>query len=352
MKIKTAFLDKDLEYLHRITVYFQQNYSEKVEVYAFSEEKSFEEFIKNNSCHVILCDTAFSIPKEDNLSDAVLVYFVDASTSDVYQEKKVIAKYQKVSQIYKELLNIAAENMNSVVFQNGGNATQMVVFTAPQGGSGASTIANAYALQKVKENKKVFYLNLEKISNTSLYFKGEGTLTLSDVLFDIKSKKNNVMIKMESAIRVDQSGVEFFKECKNPNDRLEVSMEDLEILLRNIYNIKEYDFIVVDIETTLDQEFQTVITKYANEIILISDGTEGSNQKLVKLTEILQVWEQQFNNDIIGRSKIIYNRFSSSNGMQIKGLPIETVGGVQKIEGADQKQISYRISEMEFLRGM
>lgn len=352
MKIKVAVLDKDTAYLNRFVGYFQEKYVDKVEVYAFTDDDSFLEFNEENVVNIILCDSKFETKYEPGSSRSAFIYFVDSDSMDSFNEQKAISKYQRMGLIYSELLGVASENVSNLVFRKSNTNVKAIAFTSPQGGGGASTVAAAFAMQKARMGFKVFYLSLEKLGNPEIFFDPENNATFSDVLFNIKSKKNNLIMKMESCIQHDASGVEFFRTCKNPFDMLEMSASEQEVLIKNIVNIKDYDYLVLDVDFSLDDGFKQIIMDFAELFVLVGDGSAVSNDKLVKSIEVFRIWEAKFNADIMGRVGLIYNRFSSSKGMQVEGLPIRTLGGTPRIESPAPRMIAQKISEMSVFQAI
>ena len=136
-----------------------------------------------------------------------------------------------------------------------------------QGGAGTSTAAAAWALHLAAQGKKVFYLNLESFGESGLYFEGEGTQDFSDVIFSLKSKKSSLSVKIESSIRTDRSGVQYFEAGENPFDRTELGVEEIERLIRELSAVQEYDVLIVDRELTLDSVSYTHLDVYKRQFL-------------------------------------------------------------------------------------
>lgn len=348
MRIKVVLLEGDQAYLNRIMGVFLQKYADKIEICAFSEKEAFEAYIKVNICNIVLCDWRFFVEEEILPESATLVYLSETAEEDKYKEKRAIGKYQRVSLIYKTILNIASEKMSNVTFHDSNPNIKTIAFISAQGGTGSTTVASAFCMQKAGLGNPVFYLNLEKLGNAGLYLQGAGTtLSMSDVLFHIKSKNNNIIMKMESAVQRDASGVEFFAPYNNPNDALEMTADDQEMLVKSVANMKDYRYLVIDMDLSLDEKMKQICVDFANEIVLVGDGTKTGNDKTMKLVEILQIWEEKFHADILGKTSLIYNRFSSTKGIKLEGLPVRMLGGVPRYENADYKQIVNQIAGLE-----
>lgn len=345
-------MDYNKDYLNRIVTFFQQQYGEKMEVFTFTELKIFYEFCENNKADICLVDWEINVDEDKLNSQSELVYLVDTREVEAFKGRATIFKYQKAGQIYREIINLVSEKLSNVAFKKSGSNVKAIVFTSAKGGVGATTAALAFAFNKAKSGAKVFYLNLEMLGDTSYYFNGEGTMTFSDVLFHIKSRKSNILLKMEGAIRTDASLVDYFETSRNPNDRLEMTEADQKILIEGIVQIKDYDYLVIDTNMTFDGAFHEIIMNFAASIVLVSDGSINSNNKLSKLINIFKVWEQKEEQDILGKTYLLYNRYSSFDGKQLEGLPIKVIGGIPKFERATNKQIIEQISFMDTMRDM
>lgn len=61
MKIKVALLDKDKEYLDRLTGVFNTKYADKLEVYSFTDEKNAIESVKEYRIDVLIAEEDFPL---------------------------------------------------------------------------------------------------------------------------------------------------------------------------------------------------------------------------------------------------------------------------------------------------
>lgn len=75
MKIKVALLDKDKEYLDRLTGVFNTKYADKLEVYSFTDEKNAIESVKEYRIDVLIAEEDFDIDKSEFKRNCGLAYF-------------------------------------------------------------------------------------------------------------------------------------------------------------------------------------------------------------------------------------------------------------------------------------
>lgn len=145
----------------------------------------------------------------------------------------------------------------------------MVIFTSPCGGVGTSTVAAACAIAHANMGKKVFYLNLEQCGTTDVFFQAEGNATMSDVIYSLKSRKANLLLKLESCIKQSQEGVSYFSSTKVALDILEISYADIDTLIGNIQGMDNYDEIIVDLPFSLEIEKLKLLSKAWRIIVVM-----------------------------------------------------------------------------------
>lgn len=340
MRIKVAFVDRDKTYLNRLVTTLNAKMSDKLDACSFSDVHYMYEYLKQNRNAVVVVSEELEVEFTKIPESISFAWLVEMGGVAQCKGQKAICKYQRVEDIYKEILNLFSEKAtNDYKMQARTDNERVYVFTSPKGGTGASTMACACAYRKARDGKKVFYLNLEDFGNTALYFDGECKYTMSDVLFAVKSKKANVAIKLESYLQQHSSGVDYFSSCQNPYDMFSLNANDIEVILNEFLFVKEYDYLIIDISFSMRSVFQKVICEFPNAIFLVNDGSESGNHKVRRSLGVFQMLEQEKDCDIISKIRLIYNNMSSRPDCNIVEQPIETLGAVNRFGGATNRQI-------------
>ncbi len=279
MVMKVAVIEKDPRFLDRLTAVFSKNYGDKVELYPFTDPDvaiSTLQFVKP---HILIAEESIRLPSHALPAGCALAYFVSAVGTDQIDGHRAICKFQRAELIYKQLLGILSEEADSAPTH--GAETALLTFTSPVGGVGVSTAAAAFALRLASRGHRVLYLDLDAYSCPRLYFHGEGNYTLADVLHTLVHKDGNLTELLVHATRKDPRGVSYF--CEGPADSVYPSLtpEDIARLLRELRIIAAFDYMVIDIPffTLLEQKD---LLERSRGVVLLADGTEGSQQKLVR----------------------------------------------------------------------
>ncbi len=349
MRIKLAILEKDEEYLRRITSAFERGYSDKLEVFGFTDETTALNSIQKQNIDVFLVNECFSIQMEEIGGLCGFAYLVDSSDVQSLREQRAIGKYQMVDQIYKQILDIFAEN-NSVVTSSfsSNSGMKIIVIVSAAGGVGSSTVASSLAHRLALEQRSVLYLDLQTFSSVDNIFTGNGTMNMSDLIYALKGKNNNIQFKLQSIVEQDQSGVCYVSGCKNALDIEELNSEDIEKLVQAIDASNTYGYLVIDSNFSFKKE-QQMLLSYADTIIMISDGTEIANVKTMAALDSLEILDQHHKNKVIPKVRLLYNRFGSKTGQLMNREDVITLGGIPKFEGIDTHQLAQQIATMAVL---
>lgn len=348
MKIKVALLDKDKEYLDRLTGVFNTKYADKLEVYSFTDEKNAIESVKGYRIDVLIAEEDFNIDKSEFKRNCGLAYFTGTPGIELIKDEIAICKYQRVDVIFKQILGVYSDMAANVATISGENdKSSVVIFTSPCGGVGTSTVAAACAIAHANMGKRVFYLNLEQCGTTDVFFQAEGNATMSDVIYSLKSRKANLLLKLESCIKQSQEGVSYFSSTKVALDILEISYADIDTLIGNIQGMDNYDEIIVDLPFSLEIEKLKLLSK-AWRIIVVNDGSQLSNYKFMRAYESVVLLEQNDDINIIRNMNMIYNKFSNKNSEMLSNISIKTIGGAPRYEHATVRQIIEALTKMEF----
>lgn len=346
MKIKLAIIDKDRSYLTRMVSSFNLKYSDKFEIYSFTDQTTALDTLNSARIDVLLASDAFVVDIKKLPARCAFAYLVDTPDIDSLNNQQAICKFQKADLIYKQILSLYSEKASSITgFKMTDEAGQIAVFCSASGGVGSSTMAAAYAVRLASQGKKVLYLNLETFGGADVFFSGQGQFDMSDIIFAIKSKKSNLPIKLASCVKQDASGVYFYSQTKIALDMLELSSEDIVHLISEIRLTGEYDYIILDMDFALDKGTLSIY-RLAQAIVMVGDGSVESNVKSERACAALMTMEQNADAPLVNRMAFMYDKVSSKNGQSINIPGMKVLGGAPRYSGAGAKQIVSELAGM------
>lgn len=348
MKIKLALCTTDKGYADKFVNYFSIHYADRMEFSQFTQMPAFLEFLKKGHPDICLIgeENAGEIKALKTYQTAFVLL---AEERGALEDVPSIFKYQKAELIFKELLNIYADSRKGsrLLREHVQGEAHTYAFCSPSGGSGATTIALAYAMRLAKQ-KPVLYLNLQQYGNADLILNAEGNGKFDDVIFALKSKRGSLSLKLESLVRRSRENVDFFVSCNNPLDLQELTGEELLALLREVVTCGLYEYVIVDMDSQLgDREF-TVLNE-VEHIIAVEGGNEENGIKFEKFYVALEAAENRRNMDLVSKLSLFYNKFSNKTGSTITERDVRVAGGSPKIEGVPMEGVIGRIVLMDCL---
>lgn len=348
MKYKVAVVDNDELYLGRMCRIFGEKYADKLTIYSYSSVDTFKTGREANRFDLVLFAEGMIEP-QDIQKDIPAAYFTGQNDIEKIEDFPVICKFQKHEILLKQMMDLCLEQeVTHYTKKNAlGNITKVLLVTAAQGGVGATTIATAAARHFAQTGKKVLYVSLEKNAVTDMFFHGVEEANFSDVIYILKSKKSNMISRVENIVQKDDSGVYFFRPCRTVFDMNELSLEDIELLLKEICSMGSYEYIIVDSFLEFNKKGY-FLCDYADNILLVSDGSRTSERKLEQLRAAAAIWDAQKDARFLSKSSVLYNRYDSKYGVKSEKLDLQVKGGIPKFEGADEKHIAEQIAGMGF----
>lgn len=348
MKIKIALLDQDVNYLKRLIMAFNNKYADKLEIHSFTTKENAIESMEKDKIDVLISSDVFDVDEKEIPARSGLAYFVDSMGIETIKGQKAICKFQKAELIYKQILNIYAEKASAVTGRKIGDSNvKTVFFTSFSGGVGCSSLAAAYSIRLAMKNNKVLYLNLEKTGDPEVFFKGEGQFSFSDIIYALKSKKGNLAMKIESAMKISSEGVNYFAAPKMALDVMELRVDEVKTLLDEVSTCG-YQYIVVDAGFNFD-DMGYMLWEKADEVVVVADGSEIANSKLERAYNSAKIIQDQNEKFHLGKANLVYNKFSNKTGKTVVGLEINEVGGIPRYEHATTMQVVNQIKDMSLL---
>ena len=331
MLITIALVDNNEEYSSRLTEAFLTDYADRLEVATFTTLESLDDYLRNNVADVMLVSSELATEALVGKRGATLVYLVDDKSIEQVYGHQAICRYQKVDLIYKGILDACSERFDHLTMRKTGiEGTNILAFLPASGGAGASTMAAACALAFAKHGFKTFYLNLELYGQAQLYFEGEGSGGLDDVLYAIEAQKRNIAMRIQSAVKHSPEGVCFLDSCTSALDVAELSSDQVEQLVREIASSDSYDVMVLDMDFS-HSKFVSAVMGLATQTVFVSNGTLTSNMKFERVYKMLTDLNRVGDAYGLANVTLAYNNFRSKTGMKIADDLIRVVGSLPHV---------------------
>lgn len=347
MKIKVSLIESDKDYLERILDGFTGKYGDKLDICVYTSLEQCKND-KNNKADIYLVSDRYTFEKKDFPVGSEVVYFVESKEISSIQGEKTIAKYQKLDDIYKEVADLFADISGIVIKEKSMQGdVKIYAFTAGSGGCGKTTLSVSTALKLAMKGQRVVYVSFEAFGNTDVYFERNQNGDLGNIIYSIKSKKNNIGVKIGSVISKDFSGVSYISSPENSFDIASMNVEDIETLISEISTSGQFDCIVIDMDVMSEEKMNAVFS-CATNIICVTEECKTAIEKMGNFIKMLHLCESKYSSRILEKTVSICNKTKRMQNTVNSSSEIRCVGSITFIS-EDERRIVDQISKSDIL---
>ena len=311
-KIDLILADSDAEYIELFKKFIREtDYINSFSVKSFTKPDILSQYLNENRYNHILLINPEII--SDNLPvkkiDTIIILTDTISgekIEDKYQNHPKIYKYQPLNKIISQILSLYNKNENE---NTSGKKTKVISFFSTTGGSGKTSTALNLAKVLTQRGKKVFYLNFESLNSSGIFLPVSGSYDFSKIIYYLKADNSEIESKLKELIKYDtNSKIEYFEEAAHPQELAELTKEETELLINSIISAGNYDYLLIDNESLIDQRVRGAFLKSTYIIWLVLDDIQYL-YKTKKLLNELKVLFADKHSVIQPKIKFVMNKY-------------------------------------------
>ena len=249
--IRIAVADENEEYLDRLVSVLEEYKDLTLSVY--TDRSGIETALASRTFDILLFDSDLydgqTALKKNTLT--VMLLDEDKAVPVSCQGFHKINKYQRISSIYKQILELYSEVCQDVGELMGRRPVVSAAFYSPVGGCGKTTLALVAASKLAMRGYKTFYINFEDIASEDCYLPQSADKGVSE-LAGFLGADINFPMKLQSLLQSKMDNLYYLKHFDSPNDIYEMTDQEVEELLREISRSGFFEYIIVDMGVALD----------------------------------------------------------------------------------------------------
>lgn len=294
MMVRIAVADENGEYLKRL-VHVLEEYKD-LSLSVYTDKSSLETALVSRTFDILLFDS--------DLYDGQIALKKNTLTVMLLDEDKVVPetcrhfhkinKYQRISRIYRQILELYADICQDVRELMGQRPVISAAFYSPVGGSGKTTLALAAAAKLAMRGYRTFYINFEDVASEDCYLPQTGEKGVSELAGCLGSETNFPM-KLQSLLQTKADNFYYLKHFDSPNDVYDLTEQEIGELLMEISRSGLFDYIIVDMGVALDAKAQSIF-EHMQKIVLVEKSDAIAVHKMkcfMAQTHILNVYGQK-----------------------------------------------------------
>jgi cellulose biosynthesis protein BcsQ len=252
-RITIVLADEDASYIDSFSKFIRKKFPLKFNVLTFTLKTEFILFFQSNKADILIMSTEFRQSFDDVFPAALVVCLIEKKNFESKCENiSFIYKYNSGGKIVEDVLNLyMTAYPSSSAFLKDNEKTKSLAFFSASGGCGKTTLSISLCDLLAKMGLRVLYLSLQSFSHPQLFLSECPNIkTISDIIFFIKCKKENISLKLSNYFFLDPK-TSFYMHLP-PDSNLEfseISYSEACILLYEIKNSGLFDIIVIDTDS-------------------------------------------------------------------------------------------------------
>ncbi|SKC37727.1 AAA family ATPase [Maledivibacter halophilus] len=324
-KLYLVIGDNDEAYVKGVSDYILNNYSHRFQLRSFTKKEYLLNYLSSDERNIdifLLCQDWYNDSALKNEANNPILLSEGRIIND--SDCQSIKKYQRGDKLVSSIIDCFVEsNPNNYYTSWGDKKTKVIAVYSPIGGIGKTSIAVGASMKSAEDNKTVFYLNLENIQSTPNFFECQGSKNLSNILYYIRDKKKNIILKIEGIRCIDsQYNVHYFSPPDNSVDLEETRPEDIRYLIDTLKASNNYNRIFIDMSSIIDGKNISIL-KASDEIILVIGMDDLSITKTNYLIKELEMISKRSEIDLFKKVSIVLNKYSLDKISQIDKLKLK-----------------------------
>ena len=310
MWIKVLLCIQEADYARRLSSFYNKEYRDKIEINIVENMEQAISFSKDNGIDIALFDSVYESAMINAVEKKEMACFCAILADRLYESNDNIIriqKYQRADNLYKEILDTYANHGKVKVSRRTsvGGSCKVYTFISPKGGSGTTTVAKAYA-RKRAFYEKVLYINLQPMVTPIQSEVREGGM--DDIIMALKSRRNILGIKLQSAVSKGVDQVEYFEASTNPMDMMDLTKDDMVNLINGVRELNVYQKVIFDLGDNITSR-EVELMKQADFNVCVVDNEESCLSKFERLYKLLEAVGQREKVQLLRKTEIFKNKW-------------------------------------------
>ncbi|GMQ57659.1 hypothetical protein AN1V17_20540 [Vallitalea sediminicola] len=320
IRLNVIIVDKDKGYLNAISRFLSSWNETEYNVISFTEKELLIKYLETKKADILLISPKLMTEEIDLTNVQMTIINTPDRVPENLLTYPYINKYQPGDIIARELISIFSKYSNDeIIVKNNNNVEAKVIgIYSPVGGSGKTTVSVGLSKEYALKGIKTLFISLEEMASYSAILDCNNTNNFSDLLYYIKQKNKNLIMKIEGLKNTDvNSGMDYFSPPYCYKDIHEVSAKEWIDLIEYIKNNSNYARIVIDFDSNINDK-NLEILRICDEVLLLTNMFEMALTKMNYLySSIEKIGIEDINNNV----KIIINNTDSQKEV-LEGVSI------------------------------
>lgn len=274
LRPRVIIADEDADYIIPLQLKFVREFFNRIDLEIITDREYFLElFSRPQQADILIISNELynvSLQKHNIANIFVMLEQIEEGGTEVLNAIKLF-KYTSVKEVFNEI--IGKSSIIRSIDSEDKKEPQIILVTSASGGAGKTTIAMGVAACLAKSYKRVLYINAAHLQSFQYMLDNDTAITSQDIYAKLLAPSDYIYSEIKHVIR--QEIFCYLPAFKAALMSLGISYSIYEKIAISAKKSKEYDFIIVDAESTFD-EYKSRLLDIADKVVIITEQTTNS----------------------------------------------------------------------------
>lgn len=337
---------RDTSFIEQLQIRFTEEYFYKIDLEIITLQALFEKQFSSPQVADVLIVSEQLFDESLFRHDIRNLFVVTEKENgdELPQGVNRIARYSSIKAVFSEIIG---KSYPTFCFgeENKNQETQIVLVTSAAGGVGKTTLALGISASLAKSYKKVLYIDAEWIQSFAALLEDSSPIVGGEVYARLlEGNRDRIYEDVSRYIR--EEGFRYLPPFQAPLVSLNLSYRVFSQIAEGAKKSKQYDYIVLDSESSFDEEKARLIN-ISDKVVVVTNQTKSAVRKTNRLCDNLSGTESE-------KYLYICNAFDEKEENYLAGDPLgvhfSVNDYVQRFSAMDKKTIESLVREKDVQR--
>lgn len=291
-----AICDTEEAYALRLTEYMLEKIRLPYALHLFTKVEELQKFVQEEEVEILLiAENALKMLREEYIRQQVAKLFVlqeeDAARQEETDEKdgiSCISKFQSpekiVTLLYESIAELSDWKQKTTAQDTG---VKLIGIYSPV----KRCLQTSFALtmgQILAKEHKTLYFNFENYSGFGQMLQKEFSMDMTDLMYYFRCAKDKLFLRLPSVIQ-NMNGLDYVPPTRYRTEKGEITGIQWLELCRNIAAIGQYEYIILDLDDSMEGLFD--LLQNCARIYTITKDDRFATAKMNQYEQILKFYE-------------------------------------------------------------
>ncbi len=198
-----------------------------------------------------------------------------------------VDKYQQAQNVLQSILEVYLEIADAVIpYMKGLGHTRFIGIYSPVRRCMQTTFSLTLG-QMLAAKHRTLYLNFEHYVGISELAAEAGARDLADLLYFLVAEKDKFRLRLQAMVR-HKGNLDYVPPMKSGQNLLSVSAQEWSRLMRQIEELEEYDYVIMDLSESMQGLFD--ILRFCTKVYTLTKEDRIAQGKLAEYEHILKAY--------------------------------------------------------------